>query len=139
MVGEDRGGEAEAAGHDQRNEEVGYTDGSRFEGVAAGATAESGLFLGDLPTVIDAEMVGIAGALEEGYSVVGSDSQVATGRCLNLACGAQVARPWIDEKAVKALKGLEGKATLMCVKGHSGVEGNELADKRARDWVMKGQ
>jgi len=51
----------------QEGEGVGNSDGSRMEGVTAGATAEGGIFLGELATVMDGEIVGIAGSWEEGY------------------------------------------------------------------------
>jgi len=66
---------------------IGYTDGSRMKGAAAGASAEGGLFLGTYATVMDAEMVGIAGAWEEGYEIVAVDSQAAIRRCENLMGG----------------------------------------------------
>jgi len=75
--------------------------------------------------MLDAELVGIAGAWEEGYNTVASDSQAAIGSSLNLATGAQDSRSWIDERAMKALKQLNRKAELMWVKGHIGIEGNE--------------
>jgi len=111
-----------------------------MEGVAAGATAEGGIFLGSFATVMDAEMVGIAGAgaWEEGYKTVASDSQAAIARCVNLAAGIQEPRSWIDEKAMKAAREAGTKLELMWVKGHSGVTGNEEADRRAKETVMKG-
>ena len=71
---------------------TGFTDGSRMEGHTAAATAENGIWLGALATVMDAEMLGIAGAWEEGYRVVASDSQAAVRRCMNLASGAERVR-----------------------------------------------
>jgi len=142
MTGEDPAepGKVELRDFNQGEEGgVGYTDGSRMEGMAAAATAESGIWLGALATVANAEMLGIAGAWEEGYRTVTSDSQTAIARCRNLASGATRAGSWIDEKAIRAMKELEGNLVLMWVKGHSGVEGNEKADERAKEWVMRGQ
>ena len=51
MTGEERGGEVWVT-HFVKSQEVGYTDGSRMEGAATGATAEAGVFLGDLATVM---------------------------------------------------------------------------------------
>jgi len=108
MKGEARCPEAEAHYKEWKTEMeggvVGYTDGSRMDGAAAGASAEGGLFLGDMATVMDAEMVGIAGAWEEGYKIVASDSQAATRRCINLTTGVQKGRSWIDEKVLRAAK-----------------------------------
>ena len=68
-----------------------------------------------------------------------SDRQAAIARCLNPASGVTRVGSWIDEKIMKAMEKSEGRLTLMWVKGHSGVEGNERVDKRAKEWVMKGQ
>jgi len=102
---------------------VGYTDGSRMNGVAAEASAEGSVYLGEFATVMDAEMIGIAGAWEEGFRVVASDRQAAISRCLNLASGVQKGGSWIDEKILRLLnKGKGGKGrSLMWVRGHSGV------------------
>jgi len=93
--------------------------------------------LGHLATVMDGELVGIAGAWEEGYRMVASDSRAAIRRCINLTTGVQAGRSWIDERILKAAKGKTG-LRVEWVKGHSGVEGNELADKRAKEKVMEG-
>ena len=130
---------AEIHEHAEEGEVVGYTDGSRMEGVAAGATAESGIFLGTFATVMDAEMIGIAGAWEEGYTTVASDSQAAIKRCVNITTGVQSEKSWIEERVVEAARRRGGGTLKMIwVKGHSGVVGNELADRRAKDEVMKG-
>ena len=47
-------------------------------------------------------------------------------------------RPWIDEEVLRAAKGGQ-RRQLAWVKRHSGVEGNEQADRRAKDTVMKGE
>jgi len=62
---------------DANAEGVGYTDASRIAGVAAAATPEAGIYLGGYATVMDADMFGIAGAWEEQYRRVASDSQAA--------------------------------------------------------------
>jgi len=59
-------------------------------------------------------------------------------RCVNLTSGFQTGRSWIDERVLEVAKNGPRKAP-MSVKGHSGVEGNELADKRAKDAVNWGQ
>jgi len=118
---------------------VGYTDGSRMEGVAAGASAEGVYVLGSYGTVMDAEMIGIASAWEEGYTTLASDSQAAIKRCVNLTTRVHEGRSWIDEKVTKVANecGL-AKPTMTWVKGHSGVAGNEEADRRAKEKVAEG-
>jgi len=110
-----------------------------MEGMAAGASAEGGVFLGEFATVMDAEMVGIAGAWEEGYTTVATDSQAAIKTCINLTTGVHTGRSWIEERIIEAAKKAAGaKLRIVWVKGHSGIEGNELADKRAKDKVAEG-
>ena len=115
----------------QRGEAIGYTDGSRMEGVAAGESAEGSFFLGTLATVMDAEMVGIAGAWEEGYDTVATDSRVAITRCVNITAGTHHG---LMRKSSKP----RGKLNLIWVKGHAGEEGNEAADRKAKDGVRRG-
>ena len=59
-----------------------YSDGSKLEGVAASVTRTHGVCLGELGTVMDAEMLGIALAWENGKRVVVLDSQGAIQRTL---------------------------------------------------------
>jgi len=88
---------------------------------------------------MDAEMIGIAGAWEEGYTAVASDSQAATKRCVNLTTGAQGGRSWIDERVIEAAGKKKGvKLKMAWVKGYSGAAGNEMADKRAKGKVAEG-
>jgi len=118
-------------------EGLGYTDGSRIGGQAAAATAENSIFLGSLATVTDAELLGIVGAWEEGYTEVRSDSQAAVKRFKNLVTGAQEVRSWIDERIVKA-NSRGGRRGVEWVKGHNRLEGNEEADRRAKEGVDRG-
>jgi len=84
-------------------------------------------------------MIGIAGAWEEGYTTVASDSQAAIKRCVSLTTGVQEGRSWIDEKVIKAANECGvAKLTMTWVKGHSGVAGNEEADRRAKEKVAEG-
>ena len=111
-----------------------WTDGSRMDGRAAGATRKRGWYLGEWATVADAEKIGVLLGWEDN-DVVALDSQGVIQRICNL----RYARPrsWIEERLVAKMR--ERPGTLMWVKGHSGVQGNEEADKMADSTVVRGQ
>ena len=111
-----------------------WSDGSRMDGGAAGATTKAGRYLGEWAMVADAEEMGVLLAWENS-DVVALDSQGVIQRVCNL----RYARPrsWIEEELVAKMQ--EHPRTLMWVKGHSGVEGNEKADRMAKRTVEMGQ
>jgi len=111
-----------------------WSDGSRADGRATGATWQKGLYLGEWATVVDAEEVGVLLGWESS-NIVALDSQGVIQRIVNL----QYRRPrsWTEELLVGQMQ--ERPRTLMWVRGHQGVQGNEEADKRARREVKAGR
>ena len=62
-----------------------YSDGSKVEEAAAGATTRTAEYLGQHATVMDSEMLGISLALESNYQNIALDSQAAITRTAQLA------------------------------------------------------
>jgi len=105
-----------------------------MDGRAAGATRTMGWYLGEWATVADAEEVGVLLAWESS-AVVALDSQGVIQRIQNLRYAQP--RSWIEEGLVEKMQ--ERPRTLMWVKGHSGVRGNEEADSMAGKTVRRGK
>ena len=71
----------------------------------------------------------------EDSDIVALDSQGVIQRILNLRYGEP--RSWIEEQLVRQMQ--ERPRTLMWVRGHQGVRGNEEADRRAGREVRAGK
>ena len=105
-----------------------FSDGSRRDGHTAAATTKKGFYLGQVATVKDAEMLGVAMGWEKPKKVA-TDSQAAIGRILRLRL--ERPRSWIEEIVVAAQSGKEKE--IAWVKTHDGIPGNEYAGfKRSR-------
>jgi len=110
-----------------------WTEGSRSEERAAGATRWTGMYLGTMATVADAEELGVMLA-SEGADRVALDSQEAVQRIWNLQY--EDPQSWIEEALKRQMQ--ERPRLLMWVKAHDGVAGNEEADRRAKREVELG-
>jgi len=109
----------------RRGEMEEWTDGSRGNERAAGATRMRGMYLGTMTTVADAEEVGVMLAWGE-KDTVALDSQGVIQRIWSLQYITP--RSWTEETLKKQMQ--TRPKTLMLVKGHRGIEGNEKADER---------
>lgn len=105
-----------------------WSDGSRADGRAAGATRKKGLYLGEWATVTDAEEVGVLLGWENS-NVVALDSQGVIQRIANLQYDKP--RPWIEELLVRRMQ--ERKRTLMWVKGMMGYKEMRKRTRRQRE------
>jgi len=116
------------------DDQTGYTDGSRIQDYKAAAGYRSSQGLGTYAMVVDAELLSLAIGLEEVYRTLASDSQGGITRILNLK--RYKPSSWIEQRCQAAGKGAD--VTLIWVKGHNGVKGNEEANYRAKLEALNG-
>jgi len=124
------GGGSEGPSEDEVEE---WSDSSRNEERAAGATRSKGMYLGTMATVADAEELGVMLAWEDADRVA-LDSQGVIQRIWNLQDVDP--RSWSEEARKRQMQ--ERPRVLMWVKSHDGVVGNEEADMRAKKEVEMG-
>ena len=112
----------------EKTEAVEISEGSRRDGHTAAGTTKKGFYLGQVATVIDAEMLGVAMGWEQSKRVL-TDSQVAIGR----AQGLKFERPrsQIEQIVVTAQSGKEKE--IAWVKAYDGIPGNEYAGDKAQE------
>lgn len=108
-------------------------DGSRREGHRAAATTHEMWYLGELATVMDAEMLGIEMGCSKAKQVA-TDSQGAIGRIEALR--DRKPRLWIEEFLVKAQSTEEKE--VVWVKAHSGIPGDGYADYKVKKAALIG-
>ena len=111
-----------------------YSDGSRREGHTAAATTKDSWYLGEMATVMDAEMLGIAMGWRRAKKTA-TDSQGAIGRIEAMRSDRQ--RSWIEQLVVRAQ--MEEDKEIIWVKAHDGIPGNEYADFKAKEAAYIGR
>ena len=105
-----------------------YSDSSRRGGHTAAATTKDTWYLGEMATVMDAEVLGIAMGWAKAKRVA-TDSHGAIGRIEALRDSKP--KSWIEELVVRVQKTEEKE--VVWVKAHSGVPRNEYADFKAKE------
>jgi len=111
-----------------------WTDGSKMNERAPGATRTMAQYLGTMATIADAEAMGVLLAWET-CDAVALDSQGVIQRIHGPTLLAP--RSWIEKWLSRQMA--ERPRVLMWVKGHNGVAGNEVADARTKEEVWMGE